>query len=127
MSGWNSLLDFAVLARARWAQNRGSLEKALQLVQRDPRPGSRYSRLLPLYRLTLMLSLGEPRRSELARSILAEDWPVTRPEEVYFDAYRRFVCGVALGNIDDATEAAGEMRHIDVDPFIANTLRRVDV
>lgn len=119
---WSSLSDLVRIIRARRASNRDAFDEAVRLLETEPDARSKYGRLIPLYRLTLMVCAEDTRRRHQARELYGQKWPLLTAHDRCLDAYRRYLCGGLLGHWETSDAAADELRKMPVRGFIKGLL-----
>ena len=110
------------IIRARRASRRDAYDKAVRLLEAEPEAGSRYRRLIPLYRLTLMVCAEDTRRKDQARQLFGQEWTLVTDDDRFLYAYCRYLCGGLLGQWETSDAAADELRRMPVRGFYKGLL-----
>ena len=120
---WGDIWDLIHLARSRWlSERRGAHSAALARLDTRRRRNSKSDRLVQLYRLRLMIALGDPRRHSLVEALAKEQWPSASDDDRYLNAYRRLMMHGLSGDRDETEQAATELRESSALTFIRHTL-----
>ena len=120
-SSRGTITDLLRIIRARQASKRDDYRTAVRLLEGEP-ASSRYSHLIPLYRLTLMVCAEDNRRVDQARLLFDQQGSAATGDDRCLDAYRRYLCGGLLGNWQVSEAAANELRHIPISGFYRGLL-----